>query len=248
MDIASCTREVVVNVPNLKKLSIHGRGECSSSEPSSSYYLSNLRYLKQLEKLKLCYHKLSSMDFFPSSLKKLVLQRCSSLPRGFTNTLSSLPNLEILKLMCVEFEQHTWNLTEEVFSNLKYLKLDSLELVVWDASSVNFPNLEHLVLEHCYSIENMPHEIENIYTLQCIEVRSCCVIVEMFVQRVQEEVKNMGNDSLNVSIQEMGNINLSVEQCVFEWNRVQRTKKRARRKRYFVIQNAGSIPGFGSWT
>nr|XP_019070216.1 putative late blight resistance protein homolog R1B-16 [Solanum lycopersicum] len=248
MDIASCTREVVVNVPNLKKLSIHGRGECSSSEPSSSYYLSNLRYLKQLEKLKLCYHKLSSMDFFPSSLKKLVLQRCSSLPRGFTNTLSSLPNLEILKLMCVEFEQHTWNLTEEVFSNLKYLKLDSLELVVWDASSVNFPNLEHLVLEHCYSIENMPHEIENIYTLQCIEVRSCCVIVEMFVQRIQEEVKNMGNDSLNVSIQEMGNINLSVEQCVFEWNRVQRTKKHARRKRYFVSQNAGSIPGFGSWT
>ncbi|TMW91174.1 hypothetical protein EJD97_014689 [Solanum chilense] len=171
MDIAGCTREVVVNVPNHKKLSIHGRGECSSSEPSSSYYLSNLRYLKQLEKLKLWYHKLSSMDFFPSSLKKLVLQRCSSLPRGFTNTLSSLPNLEILKLMCVEFEQHTWSLTEEVFSNLKYLKLDSLELVVWDASSVNFPNLEHLVLEHCYSIENMPHEIENIYTLQCIEVQ-----------------------------------------------------------------------------
>ncbi|KAH0652142.1 hypothetical protein KY285_029649 [Solanum tuberosum] len=136
MDIASCTREVVVNVPNLKKLAIHGRGECSSNQPSSSYYLSNLLYLNQLEKLKLCDHKLSSMDFIPSSLKKLVLQRCS-LSRGFTTTLSILPNLEILKLMCVEFEQRTWSLTEEVFSNLKYLKLDSLELVVWDASSVN---------------------------------------------------------------------------------------------------------------
>ncbi|KAG5593740.1 hypothetical protein H5410_034972 [Solanum commersonii] len=247
MDIASCTREVVVNVPNLKKLAIHGCGECSSNQPPSSYYLSNLLYLNQLEKLKLCDHKLSSMDFIPSSLKKLVLQRCS-LPSGFTTTLSILPNLEILKLMCVEFEQRTWSLTEEVFSNLKYLKLDSLELVVWDASSVNFPNLEHLVLEHCYSIENMPHEIENIYTLQCIEVRSCCVIVEMFVQRVQEEQKNMGNDNLNVSIQEMGNLNLSVEQCVLKWNRVQQTKKHARRKWYLVNQNAGSVPSFGSWT
>lgn len=91
----------------------------------------------------------------------------------------------------------------------------------------------------------MPHEIENIYTLQCIEVRLCCVIVEMFVQRVQEEQKNMGNDNLNVSIQEMGNL---FEQCVLEWNRVQQTKKRARRKWYLVSQNAGSSPSFGSWT
>lgn len=201
MDIASCTREVVANIPNLKKLAIRGRIECGSScQPSSYNYLNNLLYLKQLEKLKLCDQKMLRIVFFPSSLKKLFLQSCS-LSGGFTSPLSMLPNLEILKLKCVAFEQHTWNLTEEeVFSNLKYLKMDSLKLVVWNASWVNFPKLEHLVLERCYSIENIPHEIGNIYALQYIEVRSCSVVVEMSVQRVQEEQKNMGNDSLNVSI------------------------------------------------
>ncbi|PHU11182.1 hypothetical protein BC332_18112 [Capsicum chinense] len=207
VDIMSCTREVAENVPNLKKLAIQGHGDGASSQPS--YYLNNLFHLKQLEKLKLCYHNLSSMDFFPSNLKKLVLNRCS-LSCGFTSSLCMLPNLEILKLECVEFEQHTWNLTEEVFSHLKYLKMVAFNLRVWNASEVNFLKLEHLVLESCYSLENFPHEVGNIYTLQCIEVLSCSVAVEMSVQRVQEEQNNMGNDSLNVSIPYKGSINVSI--------------------------------------
>ncbi|XP_060171530.1 putative late blight resistance protein homolog R1B-23 [Lycium barbarum] len=200
MKIESCTREVIVNVPDLKKLAIEGLGEHASSQPSS-YYLNNLLYLKQLEKLKLRSHNMLCMDFCPSSLKKLVLQRCS-LSCGFMSPLCMLPNLEILKMKRVTFEQYTWNLTEEVFSNLKYLKMDCLKLMEWNASCVNFPKLEHLVLR-CNFLGDIPHEIGNIYTLQCIEVIACSVAVEMSVQRVQEEQKDMGNDSLNVSIKKI---------------------------------------------
>lgn len=98
MDPTSCTREVTENIPHLKKLAIRGRGEWDSSQPSS-YDLYSLFYLKQLEKLKRRYHNLLSMDFCPSNLKKLVLNRCS-LSCGFTSSLCMLPNLEILKLVC----------------------------------------------------------------------------------------------------------------------------------------------------
>lgn len=87
-----------------------------------------------------------------------------------------------------------------MFSNLKYLKIDSFNIRVWNAGEVNFPKLEHLVLKRCYSLESIPHEIGNIYTLQSIEVHSCSVVVEISVRRLQEEQKNMGNDGLNVSI------------------------------------------------
>ncbi|KAM3357595.1 hypothetical protein P3S68_020526 [Capsicum galapagoense] len=161
-----CTREVTENIPHLKKLAIRGRGEWDSSQPSS-YDLDSLFYLKQLEKLKLRYHNLLSMDFCLSNLKKLVLNRCS-LSCGFTSSL--------------------------LFSNLKYLKIDSFNIRVWNAGEVNFPKLEHLVLKRCYSLESIPHEIGNIYTLQRIEVHSCSVVVEISVRRLQEEQNNMGND------------------------------------------------------
>ncbi|PHU31010.1 hypothetical protein BC332_03103 [Capsicum chinense] len=106
MDPTSCTREVTENISHLKKLAIRGRGEWDSSQPSS-YDLDSLFYLKQLEKLKLRYHNLLSMDFCPSNLKKLVLNRCS-LSCGFTSSLYDF--------LCLNWYWSTLDFEQDPFS------------------------------------------------------------------------------------------------------------------------------------
>ncbi|KAM3323084.1 putative late blight resistance protein R1B-16 [Capsicum chacoense] len=139
MDPTSCTREVTENIPHLKKLAIRGRGEWDSSQ-LSSYDLDSLFYLKQLENLKLRYHNLLSMDFCPSNLKKLVLNRCS-LSCGFTSSLlwilKKIP-LAKVKERLPGFGQwpadtgtQSRSELELVVGGVKYLDRDDSYAVVW---------------------------------------------------------------------------------------------------------------------
>ncbi|CAA2960892.1 Hypothetical predicted protein, partial [Olea europaea subsp. europaea] len=55
--------------------------------------------------------------------------------------IGGLLNLEVLKLRFVYFDGKTWNASTE-FPELKFLKLNSVDLKELNASSDNFPSLK----------------------------------------------------------------------------------------------------------
>ncbi|MFS7975723.1 hypothetical protein Hanom_Chr10g00884081 [Helianthus anomalus] len=52
--------------------------------------------------------------------------------------IQQLPKLEVLRLLESSFNGDLWETGDEQFQNLKYLKLEALNIRVWEASSINF--------------------------------------------------------------------------------------------------------------
>nr|GMD03711.1 disease resistance protein RPP13-like isoform X3 [Ipomoea batatas] len=58
-----------------------------------------------------------------------------------------------------------WELEDEVFSQLIYLEINSIDLEQWKAGSHNFPELERLLLYQCKKLEEIPPDLFNTNTL-----------------------------------------------------------------------------------
>nr|GMD20950.1 putative late blight resistance protein homolog R1B-14 [Ipomoea batatas] len=139
-------------------------------------------------------------DAFPPNLKQLTLQGCHR-PWKEMWVLSALPKLEVLKLKDYAFKGSEWQLTdEEVFFRLKVLLIDIVDLEQWEASSINFPKLQSLVLKYCTHLREIPIGFGEIYTLQSIELWECNSSTYDSVDRIREEQENSGNDGLIVRI------------------------------------------------
>lgn len=159
-------------------------------------------FLDQLESLKIFYHgsNFYPCDFsFPLNLKKLTLSKFR-LPWEYISAIGRLPNLEVLKLLFKAFEGQTWDATEGEFCNLKYLKLDNLDIANWNASSDHFPKLKQLVLQRCKNLEEVPSCFGDIYTLEMIEVYWCSPSAANSVTIIEEQQLEMGNEEFKVSI------------------------------------------------
>ncbi|XP_071930473.1 putative late blight resistance protein homolog R1A-3 [Coffea arabica] len=148
-----------------------------------------LHCLSRLESLKLLYH--GSIMFpcemsLPLSLRKLTLSKFR-LPWDEMSTILKLPNLEVLKLLHRAFEGEQWNMGDAEFLKLKFLKLDTLKLVQWNASSDNFPCLEQLVLQKCKQLEEIPSSFGDIATLEKIEVQWCSISASKSATDIEAE-------------------------------------------------------------
>ncbi|KAL3513759.1 hypothetical protein ACH5RR_026476 [Cinchona calisaya] len=110
------------------------------------------------------------------------------------STIGRLPNLEVLKLLFKAFEGQTWEMREGEFLNLKYLKLDNIEIAQWDVSSDHLPCLTQLVLHRCKELEEVPSSFGDIPTLQMIEVHLCSQSAAASVKQIQEKQQDMGNE------------------------------------------------------
>ncbi|CAA2934884.1 Hypothetical predicted protein [Olea europaea subsp. europaea] len=143
-------------------------------EPSDDY-LPDLNFLSQLQSLTISKYPFES-DYsvvkFPMNIKKLTLS-IICLPWEKMSLIGILPNLEILKLGYKAFIGKIWDTKDDEFQNLKFLKLDSLDLEQWNSSHDHFPVLEQLVLRNCGYLEEIPSEFSNISTLQEIKVFYC---------------------------------------------------------------------------
>lgn len=88
-------------------------------------------------------------------------------------TVGKLPNLEILKLLFREFQGNLWVVKDSDFPELKYLKMDNLNIAQWSVADEALPKLERLVLAKCKRLEKIPSHFEDVASLENIEVNWC---------------------------------------------------------------------------
>ncbi|CAI9098739.1 OLC1v1035437C1 [Oldenlandia corymbosa var. corymbosa] len=182
--LGEVTDKRMTRFPNLRRL------RCIVLNTSKYLYpFPAIESLCKLESLNMIYHGkvLEPNDLtFPSSIKKLTLSQFR-LPWSHISVIGRLPNLEILKLKSKAFEGSTWTMEEGEFLKLKHLKLDTLDIVHWDAFSDHLPMLRYLIVRKCKQLEEIPSDFAYISTLETIEVHQCGMSVEESVRRIEEQ-------------------------------------------------------------
>ncbi|XP_027117887.1 putative late blight resistance protein homolog R1A-4 [Coffea arabica] len=145
--------------------------------------------LTHLESLKILYHgtPLNNGEFnLPLNLKKLTLSNFR-LPWSHISTIGKLENLEVLKLLSGAFEGRTWKMEDGEFQKLKFLCLDTLNIVEWIASYEQLPRLQRLVIQNCKELKELPDDLANITSLETIEVHWCGQSAEESANNIREE-------------------------------------------------------------
>ncbi|CAI9093875.1 OLC1v1029466C1 [Oldenlandia corymbosa var. corymbosa] len=165
----------VFNLQGLAGSSFHLENLVSFSTPSLSC---RLFALVELQNLRI----FSSLK----SLKKLSLSNFR-LQANHLTVIGKLPNPRVVKLRAGTLEGQKWDTREEEFKELKFLELDTMSLVEWDASYDHLPSPEQLVLRNCKGLERIPSEFAGIATLQKVEVHWCGQSVEEPAKEINEE-------------------------------------------------------------
>lgn len=155
-----------------------------------------LNFLTKLESLNVLYSGRIGLPCsfdFPLNLKKLTLSKFR-LPWDCISDIGRLPNLEVLKLLSKAFEGKVWEMKEGEFLKLKILKLDSLNIAEWNASSDHLPQLQRLILRSCGQLKEVPSGFGDSSTLEKIEVQLCTRSLEESVRWLQQEQLYNGNE------------------------------------------------------
>ncbi|CAI9118778.1 OLC1v1020388C1 [Oldenlandia corymbosa var. corymbosa] len=162
--------------------------------------------LHQLVSLHLSCYSIAHMITFPSNfrfpinLKKLTLRRFRLPLKSVSAIGQQLRNLEVLKIMyCYEMDS-TWDMEEDEFRKLTYLKICAFGFRIWNASSDSFPQLERLVLQDCPKLEEIPISFGDISSLQMIEVKNCRESACKSVEAIYKQQLDWGNEKFKVSI------------------------------------------------
>lgn len=122
----------------------------------------------------------------------------SRLPWEEISVIGRLPNLQVLKLLNKAFKGQQWDMRKGEFQKLKFLKLESLDIELWNASSENLPCLEQLVVVSCRQLEEIPSYFGEIPTLQLIEMKWCSRSATDSVKQILEEQHELSNNQLIV--------------------------------------------------
>lgn len=108
---------------------------------------------------------LPPLGAFPKNLKKLAFTGMC-LHWEDLEILGKLPKLEALKLGYDACIGKHWEVEEEGFPHLKVLRLKQLYLHNWRASSDQFPRLERLVINRCWSMYSIPEDFVDAFLLR----------------------------------------------------------------------------------
>jgi len=197
--------KILRSMPNLRKLRCIVEGLLGYSTKGSIVRFPRLNFLHQLESLKLLSYSYPTKhphEFnLPLNLRELTLSNFR-LPWTQILTVGKLPNLEILKLLFRAFEGAEWEVKDSDFPELKYLKLDNLNIAEWSVMDDAFPKLERLVLTKCKRLEKIPCHFEDVASLENIEVNWCSWSVANSAQEFQTtQHEVMENYAFRVTIQ-----------------------------------------------
>ncbi|GMP83603.1 hypothetical protein CsSME_00037451 [Camellia sinensis var. sinensis] len=194
-------QDLLARTPHLTKLGFRG--------PLISYsgrcMFPNLDSVRHLETLKL--HntfRIQSTNLqgvkFPANLKRLTLRYTGIEWKEISTLGMLLPNLELLKLESDACWGLQWATTDLGFLRLKFLKLKNLKVERWITCSSHFPTLQHLSLESCENLEEIPSSLGDVLTLEMIEVAFCHPSAEESAKKIKEEQDSNGNNGLKVLI------------------------------------------------
>ncbi|XP_076944788.1 putative late blight resistance protein homolog R1B-16 [Bidens hawaiensis] len=135
----------------------------------------------------------------PTTLKSLSLE-CCGLPWSDMSIIQSLANLQALKLIDDAFSGSCWNTDDQEFPQLKFLRLELLDIRQWEVYSPSFPCLKRLEINRRCHLEETPFEIGDIPTLELIKISKCRYSVGASVRRIQQEQQDMGNYDLKIEL------------------------------------------------
>ncbi|PIA62973.1 hypothetical protein AQUCO_00200768v1 [Aquilegia coerulea] len=127
-----------------------------------------LRSLRLYEKLALGNYNLQSC--LPLSLTELNLKWCQ-LEHDPSDVLGSLPKLRELCLGVSSYVGREMVFSAKGFVHLRFLQLHKLEnFEEWRVEDGAMPNLKHLVIRDCGRLKILPNELQEITSLQKIEL------------------------------------------------------------------------------
>ncbi|KAL2551459.1 putative late blight resistance protein-like protein R1B-16 [Forsythia ovata] len=194
--------KILRSLPNLRRL----KAKLGTSLNYSFDCLTRLESLKLSPDYSNAGDSCYSLINLPVNLKKLTLFDVH-VSRKQMEIIGRLLKLEVLKLLLVAFEGRQWGTSEDEFPTsedefpqLKFLKLDDVQLAEWNASSDNFPRLQRLVLRHCNHLKRIPSGLGDIPMLQKIEVYQCSQAIKDSAKLIQEEQQEMENEDLKIII------------------------------------------------
>nr|GMD34548.1 putative late blight resistance protein homolog R1B-16 isoform X1 [Ipomoea batatas] len=160
----------------------------------------NFVHLGQLEKLSIKRWDLklhSSIPWATSfllNLKKLKFSE-TKLQWSELKLIGMLSNLKVLKLIHA-CEGKEWEPCEGGFRQLKRLVIESWTLEDWNAVGDHFPVLQHLELNYCLTLREIPIAFADITTLELIQLKYCLYSVLTSAKHIQDEQRSYGNDAL----------------------------------------------------
>ncbi|GER53192.1 disease resistance protein RGH2 [Striga asiatica] len=190
VNAASCTQEVLKNMPNLKKL-----GMWAEKPGDVNFYLDELQHLETLKFTVLNPIPNKSVNFlprfsFPETLKRLTLSGCG-IPWDEMSVIGQLPILEVLKLRELAFQGKGWAPEEGEFLALKFLLLEYVDLKYWVAEHSHFPCLESLIMRHCYKLKEIDFpDIRSIGGLKLIELVDCSPLAVEWAESLEKDNKD----------------------------------------------------------
>ncbi|KAL1546806.1 putative late blight resistance protein R1B-16 [Salvia divinorum] len=193
-----CGERIVKIIPSIRKLGI-----CYSEEEfGADYHLDNLIHFLRLEKLKLKTHSSSAPHpyslIFPLSLIKLELSGGWICWTDMA-IVGSLPDLQVLKLKNYACHGEHWETVGGEFRKLMLLLIDESDLNHWKTRSSHFPRLKCLMLHRCPYLDEIPHDIGNITTLELIEIDDRNRSLSYSTNIIREMHRKVtGDDSLKV--------------------------------------------------
>ncbi|KAH7521625.1 hypothetical protein FEM48_Zijuj07G0052900 [Ziziphus jujuba var. spinosa] len=166
--------------PNLRKLYIlkhphYADCDDDKSIQASTEMLASLESLQCLEILKFGRFYFGQLsDSFPSSSKltRITFDSCNFLDLNrLMESLGKLANLRILKIKsCGMLSSHLYFRAGD-FPQVEVLKMiDIYPLGWWELETHALPNLQHLVIDGCGYLRNLPDELWSLANLRMVEV------------------------------------------------------------------------------
>ncbi|KAG8388056.1 hypothetical protein BUALT_Bualt02G0085500 [Buddleja alternifolia] len=126
------------------------------------------------------------------NLRNLAFTSKSKLP----SSISMLKNLQTL----IVHQGEVWRPIEGEFLQLKYLKLEMMDLVHWETDDTHFPSLQHLILKKCRQLKEIHSAIGEILMLQLIQLDDCSLDAVTSANNLRQEQVGIRNYSIEVRI------------------------------------------------